>query len=790
MNKRLFLASLLSSTLTPICSAYAANAHHAKTHQSTAGASGGQPQAPHATPRRKAASHQAPSRPEEMSIIGHGSTRQVQTLSASMMSQSVPGTSPLKLVGALPGIAFNSGDPLGIDLWSQSLYMRGFFSNQLGFTLDGMPLGIQTYGSPQGLNVMNAISQQNIRKVDVSQGAGSVDTPSSSNLGGVLQFSSIDPSDRRGGKISQTFGSNDSFMTFIRLESGKLNRTGTKFFVSYNRGEESKWKGSGSQFIQQVNAKLVQPLGEKTTLKAFFNWDQVSADTYGDLSLDGLHKLGSRLDYYKPNYAAAYRTALYAAGLPGGALPAGYSVLNDPVDASYYDGPATSHDYFGGASLDTHLTSKLDWKTTLYGHGKGFNAYWTNAYVPSPSGAPLAEQNEGSVSQRGGLTSAMTYKIAHHVINAGIWYEYGEYTPFYDFYNEPVLGQGAPLDPKKSLPAPFAEAWRLHYNNNTIQTHLQDTYSILPNLKINAGFRSLFFKGSNTVLSNNPEYSGGTPPSGTMRNDAAFLPQFSINYQITHRNELFFDFSKNMRIFPESGYNQASPWGVATQALFENEKQNLKPETDYVFEGGYRYNSPRITGLLTAYHTDFRNRLATLTEGNLVDAESVLANVGNVDMNGVDAQLVIRPIDGLSLSNNVSYNSSKYQSNLTQEGVLYTLKGKQEVNYPKFMWKTNLSYEYKGAFAHIDVMYMGKRYLSYNNDTKLPGYWLANFGSGYHFGNLSVLRDVTVSFNIYNLFNTTYISNSGESGNPLSGDYQSFQIGAPRQFFGTISAGF
>ncbi|TCS30699.1 iron complex outermembrane receptor protein [Acidomonas methanolica] len=799
MKKISLLAGVALMTGAQMNSVYATTSRttHAKSHLSarTRGASPVHATTPMPTPTGGVAPRPRRHVPvipraEEMSVIGRGATRQVQTMTASMMAQSVPGTNPLKLLGSMPGISYNSADPLGIDLWSQSFLMRGFSQDQLGFTLDGMPLGLQSYGSAQGLNVINAISQQNIQSIDVSQGAGAVNVPSSSNLGGVVQFHSIDPADTFGGKVSQTFGSYDSYLTFVRIDSGRLNRSGTKFFVSYSRGDEQKWKGSGSQFLQQVNTKLVQPFGESTKLTAFFDWDQATADTYADLSLENLHKLGSRVSYYYPDYAAAYRTALYGAGLPGGALPAGYNRVSDPVDASYYDGPATSHDYFGGATLRTDLTSHLNWTTTLYGQGKGFNAYWTNPYIASPSGAPLAEQDNGSLSQRGGLTSDFVYTIARNKIDVGVWYEHGAYEPFYTFYNEPVLGEGAPLNPRNSLPPAFAEAWRLHYVNDTVQTHLQDTVTILPNLRINAGFRSLLFKGTSNVLENDPAYSGGTPPSGTLRNDAAFLPQFSINYRVTHRQELFFDFSKNMRVFPEAGYNQASPWGSATQAIFNEEKNSLKPETDYVFEGGYRYNSPIVTGLLTLYHTDFHNRLASVTEGNLVNIESLLRNVGNVEMNGVDGTLTLRPVDGLSLTNSISYNSSKYGSNLMENGTFYDLKGKQEVNYPKLMYKTNLSYQYKGAFAHIDVIYMGKRYLSYTNDTHVPSYWLANLGAGYHFGKFGFLKNVTASFNIYNLFNTVYISNMGESGNPLSGDYQSFQIGAPREFFGTISAGF
>ena len=61
--------------------------------------------------------------------------------------------------------------------------------------------------------------------------------------------------------------------------------------------------------------------------------------------------------------------------------------------------------------------------------------------------------------------------------------------------------------------------------------------------------------------------------------------------------------------------------------------------------------------------------------------------------------------------------------------------------------------------------------------------------------SLSRVKDLTLSFSVTNLRNTRYIATMGENGNPVSiahgaMAYQSFLIGAPRMFFGSISANF
>jgi len=732
-----------------------------------------------------------PQTPEEVSVIGRGSTRQIQTFTQEQLSQAAPGTNPLKVLGQLPGVSFNASDPLALDPYSANVYMRGFTEDQLGFTLDGIPLGAQGYGSSGqgygnigGLNVNGAITSENIERVNVSQGAGAVGVASASNLGGVMQFYSLDPADKYGGALSQSFGSYDTVRTFVRLDSGELNASGTRFFVSYVRTEEDKWKGAGTMFQQQVNAKLVQPLGGYGTFSTFFDWDDEAEATYADESKNILDILGSRVDYYYPNYAAAYHAAQ-------GIYPPNYNKLQDPLDASYYDGPSKAENIFVGSTLDLNLSDALEWHTTAYGHGKAFAGYYTSPYYASPDGAPLAEEEFASYSQREGITSDAIYRFAHQTIDAGFWYEHMHaYVPE-NLYSEPVLGAGLPLNPLGNLPAPFATPWAYNYNDNTVQFHLQDTVELLPTLHSNLGFRSLFFTGTSSIAQNEPAYSGVTSiPAGAISANNAFLPQFSTNWRLSHRQELFFDFSENMRSFSQSGLEEGSPWGVSSPAVFSELQKTIKPEQDFVYEIGYRYTSQPVTGLLTAYHVDFSNRLQAIAVGPLSDIQSTIANVGSVDMNGLDGSLILRPVAGLSLSNSISLNSARYESDLTTGGVTYPLKDKQEVNYPAFMYKTNLSYTYENASAHIDTQYMGRRYISYTNDNDAPGYWLSNAGVSYQFHCACAVRTLKFSLNVYNLFNAKYISVTGETGNPISGDYQTFQIGAPRIVYGTVGASF
>lgn len=742
---------------------------------------------PHASPQHKTqrSASRRPAEAEEVSVVGSGSTRQVQSISREQIEKSVPGTSPYKIMNQMPGVAFNSADPLGIDTWSQSIYMHGFSQDQLGFTLDGMPLGAQTYRAYNGMNVNNAISPENIRRMAVSQGAGSLDVASSSNLGGTVQFYSIDPADKFGGKVAQTFGSNSTYRTFVRIDSGKLNDSGTKFFTSYARTSDEKWKGHAGQFQQQVNAKLVQSIGESTKLTAFFDWSDMQEASYAVESLETIQKLGGRVDYYYPDYSTAYKAAQ-------GIFSHGEDKTRSPKDVAYYDDPALSEDYFGGLTLETKLRQNMDWKTTVYGHGDWLDTHWTNPHVSSPNGAPLAEQVRRSGFQRYGITSSYTWRYKKNTFNTGVWYENNKYHMGQYYYEQPVLGQGAPLDPFGALPAPFAQAWGNVFNTNTFQYYLQDTYKVLPHLTIHAGFRSMLVTARSGVTHNDTAYTHQAElPSGSLTAADAFLPQVSANWRFAPHNELYFDVSKNMRAYPQAGYSLGSPWSVTSMAAFQDARKKLKPEKDWVYEVGYRLTLPKVTGLVSLYHTDFSNRLQQITSGaSIIQNQSTMQNVGGVHIWGVDGSLTIRPVKGLSIYNSVSYSRQRFDTNLTSAGVTYDLKGKDIPNYPNFMYKASLAYGYGPIEAHFDANYMGRRYLSYTNDVHVPAYWQTSMGIRAKFGSYSVFKNVTADFNIYNVLNTSYISTVGVQGNPLSGDYQSMLIGAPRQFFGTISTNF
>ncbi|QDH24813.1 TonB-dependent receptor [Neokomagataea tanensis] len=732
---------------------------------------------------------------ESVSVVARTRTGQdaEQSVSKAVMRQFVPGTSPYRMLSRDAGVNFTSTDPFGIDSFGANLYVRGFFMNQMGVTVDGVPLNDQTYQSVNGLSLASAIIPDDMQSLRMSQGAGSVELPSTNTLGGTIQVTSSDPADRRGGKISQSFGSYDSYRTYIRLDSGKLNSSGTKFFTSYARTDEGMWMGGGKdQFMQQVDAKLVQPIGSQSRVSAFFNWSGLTQWNYPDTSVGILQQNGWRTPNLYPNYALAYSIA------NGGPVPPGYEGVEGIPGSQIarYDGGQAETNYMGGLHFDLALTDALTWNTTLYGHSQtGYYSYSDNS-TPSPAtGAPLSELVWQNRQERYGIDTSLRYRIGRHVLEGGVWYENNNQAAGLFSYNQPALGQGAPLEavgPYDVYGPAFQQGYGFQWTTNVVQTHLQDSITLARGLVLHAGFKSMVATTAGGANYNNPDYTGVSAlPNGSLTASSAFLPHVNLDWHANRHHEFYIDVAENMRAYEVSAYGVGnSIYSVEDQETFVAQRQNLKPSKAWVYLGGYRYTSSFLQANATVYHAKLSHPLLSAAVGSLTNPISQVIDFGKVSMTGATGDITLTPISGLSIDNNLSYNKGTYDRDVETTGGYYALAGKNIVNYPAWMYKTSVSYTWRGATAHFDANYFSRRYFSFMNDTSIPSYWLANAGMEYRFGNVSLLKDVTASFNVYNLFNTKYIATMGENNNPATGDYQSMERGAVRQFYGSISAGF
>lgn len=207
-------------------------------------------------------------------IVTAKATRSATALPGAEIQKILPGISPLKAIQTLPGVLYITSDPWGYNEQNAQLFIHGFASNQLGYTMDGVPLGDQSYGNYNGLAPQRAVISENVGRVVVATGAGDLATASNSNLGGTVETYSSDPLSRFGAQIGQTFGSYSTSRTFARIDSGDFG-DGNSAYISAARQHARAWDFNGKQGGYQVNAKFVHEDGFGK-LTAFFDWNDMT----------------------------------------------------------------------------------------------------------------------------------------------------------------------------------------------------------------------------------------------------------------------------------------------------------------------------------------------------------------------------------------------------------------------------------------------------------------------------------------------------------------------------------
>lgn len=710
--------------------------------------------------------------PEEVLVVanGKGISRQVETISSVEMSQLPPGSSPLAAVSRLPSVNFQSADTFGAYEWSTRISVRGFNQNYLGFTLDDVPLGDMSYANFNGLHISRAISTENINKVVLSAGTGSLSTASSSNLGGTVQFYSIDPAKKGGLFFNLGTGSFSDQHVFARLETGQ-----TEFgraYLSVTSQDSNKWKGSGQDRQTQFNFKYVNEIGN-SKLTAFANTSDRREIDYQDLSLNMIKQFGYKLDNTYPNVTQALNIAKTQCGNTVNGVPSTYSAA---CDYQYYAGSGLRQDGLYGASLASNFSNGLKTKATVYSHHDKGDGLWYTPYVASPDGTPQSLRTTEYRLNRDGVVANADYRVANHAVKAAVWYEDNQFNQARRFYATPASSFPSPYDFPSN---PFYTQWQHQFGTKTTQFSLEDNWSVTKDLNVNYGFKSLK-QSTNDVL------QAGSPasyPQGSITSSKPFLPQLGLTYALNDSSELFAGYSKNMRAFQSS---VAGPYGT-TAAGFNAIRSSLKPETSDTYEGGWRLNSADNQTVIALYNVNFQNRLLSIQQGaGIVGNPSVLGNVGGARMTGLEVSDSWKFAKGYSWFNGVNFNKNTYTSDYVSNGTTYKTNGKTIVDSPTQMWKSIVSYDVNSVFANVGVDYMSKRFYSYSNDASVSGRTLVNGSVGYRFGQYASFSDLTLQLTGSNLTDKRYISTIGSNGFTYSdptGDAQTVLPGAPRAFF-------
>ncbi|WP_341210654.1 TonB-dependent receptor [Sphingomonas paucimobilis] len=715
---------------------------------------------------------------DQIVVTATRTTRSSVELGAAEIQKVLPGANPVKAIQTLPGVQFETEDPWGNNEQNISLFVHGFNQNQLGFTMDGVPLGDQSYGNYNGLTPQRAVISENVARVRLTAGAADLGTASASNLGGGIETYSSDPAATMGVRFAQTLGSYDASRTYLRIDSGEVEGLGgtNSGYLSVVRQKARAWEFNARQGGWQGNAKFVHK-GENGTLTGYFNISDKAEPNQDSVA----HNAGGLEPYYRsllyPNWQAAlaYVDA-------NGAPPA-----NNPNNYMNYFGDAQRTDYLGYIKYEHRFGDALTWSNQVYYHhdeGQGqitgpiaaaglpglFRIYYPGQnlkQVFGGSGYALRTTEYGI--DRKGLISTLAIHAGDHEIELGGWYEHNRNTIFRRWYAAPIDNPPSPYewaDPAKRRLTQYAAITKY----DLIQTHVQDRWHVTPTVTVEAGFKSsLQFADGRVPTQPLPGALPGTStgyPEGRLNTKKWFLPAVGAIWDITADDQLFGHIQKNVRQFQASVAAGLSPFAVGSQQAFDQIKANTSPETSWTYEAGLRSRHAldlgpltAIEGQISAYHVDFDNRLlqisATPVIASVIGGVSILQNVGRVRTNGVDAAATLRFGPHLSIYNALSYNSSKYRDNYVSGTNTILTAGKYVPNTAKWLNKTVVTIN-DGPFEIQAIGdYVGPRFATYTNDQSIGGRYLLNLQAGYNLPAIAGLpvKDLKLSVNVTNVTN-------------------------------------
>lgn len=746
-------------------------------------------------------------------MVDEDGTKARSTVTRAAIEKERPSANPFQLLNLMPGVNASSYDATG--LFGGNLRVRGFNSDQMGFTINGAP--VNDSGN-FAVYPQEYTDSENLCELFITQGSVDNEAPHVGASGGNVGLVTCAPKDEFGGKFSLSMGDLNFRKTFVRLDTGLIGeQKNFKGFISVSNAYSDKFKGQGA--------------ARRDHLDLGFDW-KLTADT--KLSGSLLYNRAVNNNYLTLTKAEynANPSLDFSSTVPQHLASGDESTVANFGTSSVGATPRTKLAYYGyslnpfeNALFTSRLQSRINEALTLsaepyfwYGYGTGGTQQTTLSESTTGLNGGINDINKngnktdrvgvyrGSVTEtyRPGVTFKADYIIENHKILAGLWAEQARHR------------QTAPattVDNNGNVNDIWLRSGLLTYNNgatyenrdwNTISTaysaFAQDTvnlgaWDVVPGLR----FSSIERNFTNYA-------SSGTGAGATyqdVRTYSKALPSIGARFKFDDIWQAFGNVSTNMRApsnFVQSGQVTGGTYvgGVLTgYSLVPN--TSIQPETSVTTEVGVRYGDSNFKASATLFNVDFRNRLA---QGYNPDTNTYTDfNVGNSQIRGAELQIGTTPKGGWSYFGSLTYTESLIQDNFqaTQTTSLPT-SGAQFPDTPRLMAGASIQYTEGPFVAALSGKYVGRRYTTLVNDEYLDDYVVWDLSTGYRFTSTAFLKNPTIRLNISNLLDTRYLlANSGSGSNITTsttapsaqgGGYPTYYVGAPRFTSVTFSTDF
>lgn len=661
-------------------------------------------------------------------------------------------TSVYESLSVLPGVNVENIDSSGLAIEQSSVRLRGVKSSMGALTVEGVPnYGGNPIGPRDYLYDMENVDSLSVYKggvpSDIGTGVGS--------RGGAITMHPKWAQKEFGVDLAQSVGSNDYTKSYFRLDSGILNEIGTRFSTALSYAKADKWRGEG-ELGPRVNGNVsfVQPLGDKATIKLWYNHNDQEQNLYRPLSYAQISN-----GNLKANYKYDYNKAL--TGTPA-------------QDIYYYDNNKGTYqnddvlavlNYQFDDTFELILKPYYSLEDTLISQGV------------TTSGGRIQTRNRDI--ERYGLISELDAKIGDIKMALGYHYE----NSLMDISTKNYTTAGA-----------YAGAGVVGTSGTT---YIHSPYAKISgkegDFNWQAGLKYFEFQDASSL-----GYTTGPGPAFNLvratdldrdaQTHKIWLPTLGASYDINTDWQMYASYGKNFirpySYLPLMSYYQNNraafqAIGMGAQDLFDG---YTLEESDN-FDLGVRFRGEMVEIAPTLFYGKHKNLLTTITN-DINTSLSYQQNVGEGTSYGLETEINFFLNDTTTLFINPTYTDFTYDDNI--KGM--ATKGKQLVDTPKWMGRSGVIYKIGNFELTPMVRYLGSRYGNATNTEKVEEAWLADFRATYTKKNFYEKSTLKVALELDNILGKKYISVINAS------DYETgtttYQQGAPRSAMITMGVHF
>ena len=735
-------------------------------------------------------------------ILKEDATKARSTVTRAATEKDRATGNSYQAMSLLPGVNTFSHDATG--LFGGTLSVRGFTADQMGVTINGVPVNDSGSYSvfPQEYS-----DQENLCTQSLAPGAPDVESPHIGSSGGSLGINSCDPEDKFRVRVSQTLGELSLTRSFLRVDTGRFANDMAKIFLSYSHTSADKWKGPGNAVRDHIDAAFAFDPNPSVKIVGSVLYNKAVNNNFLTLSLAQLNANGYNFDY-TPTFPGHVTPVAGTAQVDTVPSPQYYKLAINPFENAIVS-------FSGSFALSANTILKVQ-PYYWYGYGTGGvqqrllreNQFLNTTTNVVNAGVDLNGDGDtldsvivanSSVTRtnRPGVTAEVSHSLGAHVLKFGLWYERAEHRQ---------TGPAVRVDNNGDFDQWLRENQILRPSGTPYQS--RDWLTISPAYQAYVADTFSFDgdKGSLTLglraphitrrFSNSSSEAGGASLNAYTfeKSYNEVLPQAGVRYNITKEHQVFANIGKNFRAPPNFAFAPTNG-NITVTGGVPALTTPIDAETAVATDLGYRYQGKEVTASVTLFNVDFKNRQSNAFDPNTL--KSVYANAGKTTKRGLEFEAGTALFGGFTAYLSATVQEDKLKSDLLiAAGQLLPTTGKTYTLVPKYMAGTSLQYSSGPFYGRIKIKYTGKQWATLVNDEEVPAYTTADFDAGYKFGDLGFLKNALVRLNVSNIFDSKYRNpSSGSVTNAAAVGSRAAQtvfyyLGAPRLATLTFSTDF